>query len=321
MPSTRVHQAEHPKAENLDAAVVESPVAGGGIPVATATLTDYVELTKPRITILNMITTLAALWIAAAGRPGWGLALATLLGSALSVASGAVLNCWVERDRDLLMERTRDRALPAGRVPPANALIFGIVLGVAGVALLAMATTGAAAAIALGGIIFYAGIYTAWLKPTTHWNTVLGSISGSIPPLIGWTAVTGSLNLEGLAIAALVFIWQPVHFWALAMMYADDYRRAGIKMLPVTHGFAVTRRHILKWSIFLVAASLSIYFLDLAGTFYLVTALGFGAYILVQSVKNLRDTGIREATKLFHASNLYLALLFVLLIIDCGCHG
>lgn len=284
----------------------------------SSVLADYINLTKPRITVLNMITTLAALWVATGGRPGWSLAIPALLGTALAVAGGAVLNCWVERDRDGLMHRTRNRPLPSGRVPANHALIFGIVLSVAGVGVL-LTTNMLAAVIAAAGIIFYAAIYTALLKGTTHWNTVLGSISGAVPPLIGWAAAQGSINAVGWAIAGLVFVWQPVHFWALAMLYAEDYQRAGIKMLPVTHGFTVTRHHILRWTVYLVAVSLAIYFMGLTGPYYLVGAAGMGGVLLLLAFRNLRDHGLQEAARLFHTSNIYLGMLYLLLIIDCGC--
>lgn len=277
---------------------------------------DYVDLTKPRITILNMITVWAALWLAAGGRPAWQLTVPALTGAALAVASGATLNCWVERDRDRLMARTRDRPLPAGRLQPNNALIFGLVLGALGVAILAWGANWAAAAVAFFGIVFYAGIYTALLKGSTHWNTVLGSIAGAVPPIIGWVAATGTINLAGLAVAGLVFAWQPVHFWALALRYAEDYRRAGIKMLPVTHGNAKTRRHILLWTLILLATSISVYVLDVAGVYYVTAAAVCGAGLLALALRNLRDSGMRTATTLFHSSNAYLALLYVLLVVD-----
>lgn len=294
-------------------AALDGPTTGA------TSVADYLELTKPRITMLNMITTFAAIWIATAGQPAWSLVVPALAGTALSVGSGAVLNCWAERDRDSLMARTRNRALPAGRVPPLNALMFGIILGIAGVGLLQLTTTTAAALIALTGIVYYAGIYTVILKGRTHWNTVLGSVSGAVPPLIGWAAATGGVDVKGLAVAGLVFIWQPVHFWSLAMLYAEDYRRAGIKMLPVTHGFTVTRWHILRWSIYMVVASVALYFLDLAGLIYLTAAVGLGTAMIMQAIRNLRDSGLREAGTLFHISNLYLALMYVLMIVDCGC--
>ena len=314
--STRVSQWAAPGASPAPAAGTRGASTGG--PTWSVVVSDYLNLTKPRITLLNLVTTFAALWSASGGRPGWQLAAATLAGTALAVAAGGVLNCWVERERDGLMERTRRRPLPAGRLQPEAALRFGLVLAVAGVAVLALWTTPLAAAIAGGGILFYAWVYTALLKPRTHWNTVLGGLAGSVPPLIGWSAVTGGLNAQALAVTALVFAWQPVHFWALALLHTDDYRRAGIKMLPVTHGPAATRRQILLWTVLLLGASIAVYALDLAGYVYLAGALGFGAWLLVLAVRNLRDEGLATAARLFHTSNGYLALLYLLLILDSG---
>ena len=289
--------------------------------VGLGTLADYWSLTKPRITLLNLLTTFAASWLASGGRASAAQVGWTLLGTALAVASGAVLNCWVERDRDRLMERTSRRPLPAGRIAPANALLFGLLLGVAGTVVLALKLNLVSAAVAAGGIVFYAGIYTALLKPRTHWNTVLGGIAGSVPPLIGWTAVTGGLDPVGLAVAGIVFLWQPVHFWALALGCRDDYARAGIKMLPVTHGPEATSRQILLYTLLLVAASVWLAWLGAAGPYYLAVALIYGAFLLLLAVQNLAAAGadLRVAWRLFHGSNAYLALLFLLLVLDCRC--
>ncbi|HEX6988982.1 MAG TPA: UbiA family prenyltransferase, partial [Bacillota bacterium] len=162
------------------------------------------------------------------------------------------------------------------------------------------------------------GFYTAVLKTRTHWNTVLGSVAGAVPPLIGWTAATGRLDAAGLVVAAVVFAWQPVHFWALALKYTDDYRRAGIKMLPVTHGAAVTRRPILVWTVGMVAASLLVHRLGMGGPVYLAVAAAGGALMLWTAVDTLREQGTRAAWRLFHWSNLYLGVLYLLMILDGG---
>ncbi|MFO7246155.1 MAG: heme o synthase [Thermaerobacter sp.] len=279
---------------------------------------DYLNLTKPRITLLNLITAFAALWLAARGRPEPATAAAAMVGTALSVASGAVLNCWVERERDGLMSRTSHRPLPAGRLPAQGALWFGVALGLVGVPVLWRWTTPLAAAIAAFGIVFYAGVYTALLKTRTHRNTELGAIAGAVPPLIGWTAVTGRLDLGALLVAGVVFAWQPVHFWALALKYTDDYRRAGIKMLPVTHGDRVTRRQILIWTVLMIAVSVALYPMGLGGVVYLAVAAAGGAVMLATAVQTLREEGTSAAWRLFHWSNLYLGVLYLLMIIDDG---
>lgn len=313
-----VHPAPGATTRPAEAGAIHPPATarqGAGL---RAVLADYLNLAKPRITLLNLITTFAALWLAARGRPGAGLLAATLVGTALSVGAGAVFNCWIERDRDGLMSRTRHRPLPAGRLPAAAAWRFGLLLAVAGLLVLGVWTTPLATGIAAGGIVFYAGIYTALLKTRTHWNTVLGAFAGAVPPLIGWTAVTGRLDLGALAVAGVVFAWQPVHFWALALKYTDDYRSAGIKMLPVTHGAQATRRQILVWTVLLLASSLLVYTLRLGGAVYLVAAVAGGALMLWAALQNLRDDGTQAASRLFHGSNIYLGVLYLLMIFDGG---
>ncbi|REJ32216.1 MAG: protoheme IX farnesyltransferase [Bacillota bacterium] len=216
------------------------------------------------------------------------------------------------------MSRTSHRPLPAGRLPAQGALWFGVALGLVGVPVLWRWTTPLAAAIAAFGIVFYAGVYTALLKTRTHRNTELGAIAGAVPPLIGWTAVTGRLDLGALLVAGVVFAWQPVHFWALALKYTDDYRRAGIKMLPVTHGDRVTRRQILIWTVLMIAVSVALYPMGLGGVVYLAVAAAGGAVMLATAVQTLREEGTSAAWRLFHWSNLYLGVLYLLMIIDDG---
>lgn len=297
-----------------------SGVAGTGSqsPSSGVSFADLYALTKPRITYLNTITAFAALWVATGGQPTWAMLIAALFGTAFSVASGGVLNSWVERDRDRLMKRTAKRPLPAGRVDPRLALRFGIGLGVAGVTVLAALASWLSAAIALFGIVFYVVIYTAWLKGSTHWNTVLGSVAGSIPPLIGWTVGSGALTIGGLVIAGIVFLWQSPHFWALSLSYEEDYRNAGIKMLPVTHGQRVTKQHIMAYNVMFVAATAVAYALGLAGVVYLIVSMLLGGVLLVYSYRNLRAPDLAYARPVFHFSNLYLAAIFLLLIFDCG---
>lgn len=283
-----------------------------------AVAADYWSLTKPRITVFNLVTAFTALWLATGGRPEARLVAVALAGTALSVASGCVLNNWLERDRDRLMACTRGRALPAGRVAPGSALAFGCGLGVAGVGLLAAAANPKSAFVAAFGIAYYAGVYTA-LKARTAWNTVAGGVAGSVPPLIAWAAATGGLAGPGWIVAALVFLWQPVHFWALSLSHVEDYRRAGVRMLPVTHGEPATRRSIVTWAVLLVAATLAAYGLGLAGPVYLGGAALLGAGLLGLAWTNLAAPGPAAARRLFHASNAYLALLFLLLVLDCRC--
>lgn len=280
-------------------------------------LSDYYQLTKPRIQVLLLITTAGAMWIASHGRVDPVLLLATLVGGSLAASSANAFNCLIDRDIDQLMERTRRRPLPAGRVKPYHAALFALALaGLSFVDLLVFANL-FSALLALSGIGFYVVIYTLWLKRSTPYNIVIGGAAGAIPPLVGWAAVTGSLNLSALMLFSIIFVWTPPHFWALAMMIREDYRKAGVPMLPVVVGDEPTTRQIFWYTLALIPVTLSLYPLGTMGLVYLIAASVLGIWFLFGAWRLLRHPSDRkEARSLFKLSIVYLMLLFVAMGID-----
>lgn len=277
----------------------------------------YVNLMKPHVTVLLLGTTLAAMVIARQGFPAPGLVIATLLGGALAAGSANAINCYWDRDIDQIMTRTQRRALPAGRVAPRNALIFGLASGVLSFVILALGANLVSAVLALAAILFYVLVYTVWLKRTTPQNIVIGGAAGAVPVLVGWAAVTGGLNLAAVWLFLIIFLWTPPHFWALALLIRKDYARAHIPMLPVVVGDHETRRQILLYSLLLLAATLILFAMRAMGFFYLAAALVLGGGLVFLAIRLLRSgTSQATARTLFWYSNLYLALLFAAMVVD-----
>ncbi len=274
----------------------------------------YVELTKPRIIELLLITTVPAMVVAAQGWPGTGLVIATLVGGTLSAAGANALNQVADRDIDDKMRRTRRRPVPTERIPPRNATIFGIVLGIAGFAVLWATSNLLAGALSTAGLLFYVFVYTLYLKRTSVQNIVIGGAAGAVPPLVGWAAVTGSLALPAWLMFAIVFYWTPPHFWALALRYEDDYAAAGVPMLPVVVGAKRTLDHILVYSVVLAGVSLMLATTDAVGAVYLAAAIVLGGGLVAGAawLRNHPD----QAMRFFGWSNLYLASLFLIMMID-----
>jgi len=287
---------------------VTDPRAGGG----GATLRAYVELTKPRIIELLLTTTLPAMIVAAEGWPGWGLAVATLIGGTLSAAGASVINQVMDADIDRIMRRTRGRPIPTGRVSPRNALIFGIALGTAGFLWLWATTNLLAAALSTAGLLFYVFVYTKLLKRLTTQNIVIGGAAGGVPVLVGWAAVTGALAWPALVMFAIVFFWTPPHFWALALRWEDDYREAGVPMLPVVAGVPKTLNQIAVYSV--ITAGVSLLLFPWAGWIYYVAAIGLGAVLITGAFAlRLRPD---QAMRYFTVTNIYLAGLFGAIAVD-----
>ena len=281
----------------------------------------YLELTKPRIVTLVLLTGLPALLIASRGVPPPALLCGTLAGIALAAASAAAFNHYVDRDLDGLMRRTAHRPLPSGVLPPSSALGLGFVLaGFSWVTLLTFANL-LAAVIALLSIVYYAVVYSIWLKRRTPQNIVIGGGAGASAPLIAWAAVTGALSPAAAVLSLIVFLWTPPHFWALSLYRREDYARAGIPMLPVTHGEPATRRHILGYTLVLVPVTLALVPLGLAGWIYLVPAAGLGFLFLRGAVGLHRDPSVQRAVGLFRFSILYLFALYVALALDALVRG
>ena len=222
------------------------------------TLGAYLALTKPRVIELLLVTTVPAMILADGGLPSLGLIAAVLVGGALAAGGANTINCWIERDRDQMMQRTHHRPLATGEVDPVPALIFGLVLEVLAFALLWSTANLLAASLALLATLFYVFVYTIWLKPRSAQNIVIGGAAGAVPVLVGWAAVTGELAAPAWVLFAVVFFWTPPHFWALAMRYRDDYAAAGIPMLPVVKGAEAATRQIFVYSIVVVAVSLTL---------------------------------------------------------------
>lgn len=274
----------------------------------------YIELTKPRIIELLLVTTVPAMMVAAAGWPGWGLVVATLVGGSLSAGGANVINNVIDRDIDRIMRRTRGRPLPTGRVGVQAALVFGIALGLAGFALLWGTTSLLAASLATAGLLFYVFVYTLWLKRVSPQNIVIGGAAGAVPPLVGWAAVTGTLALPAWVMFGIVLLWTPPHFWALALRYEDDYAKAGVPMLPVVVGQRGTLARILGYTLALVVVSLLLYPTGAVGLAYLLAAVVLGGWIVAVAWRLWSRRG--ETMRFFGFSNLYLALLFSAMAID-----
>lgn len=292
------------------------PAARAGGPLAL--VGDYVRLTKPRVISLLLVTTGAAMFIAEGGAPGGWLLLWTLVGGYLAAGGAGAINHYIDRDIDGHMARTDERPVVSGRVAPANALVFGIALGVLSAVVLGLAANWLAAGLALVGLALYVVLYTMWLKRTTVHNIVIGGSAGAVPPLVGWAAVTGDLGLQAWILFAIVFYWTPPHFWALSLILKRDYAAAGVPMLPVVRGDGETKRQVLLWSLVMTAVSLLPVASGAAGTFYLVSALVLGGVFCVLAFLLWRGEGLSHARATFHYSLLYLALLFVALAIDAA---
>ena len=277
---------------------------------------DYVSLAKPRIIPLLLITALGGMMMARRGWPSTGLVLLTLLGGAMAAAGAAAINCWIDRDIDRSMTRTRHRPLPDGRIAPSHALLFGIGLGLAAFLLLAFKVNVLAASLAISGLLFYVFVYTLWLKRSTVQNIVIGGAAGAVPPLVGWAAVTNRLDLTALYLFAIIFLWTPPHFWALALRLRHDYARAGVPMLPVVRGELVARRQIVVYTVVLVALSLLIVLSGALGRLYLAGAALLGGGFVALAIINWRGRRQRWSRWLFDYSIAYLALLFTVMVAD-----
>jgi protoheme IX farnesyltransferase len=287
----------------------------GRVPLGTR-VGAYVALTKPRIIELLLITTLPTMIVAQRGLPPVTLMAATLLGGALAAGGANAINMFIDRDIDKLMHRTAKRPLVTGAVTPRAALTFAIALEVLAFVELWAWVNLLSAALAVSATLFYVFVYTLWLKRTSSQNIVIGGAAGAVPVLVGWAAVTNSLSWTPVVLFAIIFVWTPPHFWALAVKYKDDYQAADVPMLPAVATFARTAREILLYTVLLVGVSLLLAAVGHLGVIYIVSASVLGLVFLVMAARLLTRKTPQAAMQLFSYSITYLTLLFVLMAVD-----
>jgi protoheme IX farnesyltransferase len=286
-------------------------------PVAPfARLKGYVALTKPRIVELLLVTTVPTMVVAARGLPSGWLVLATLVGGALAAGGANAANMYVDRDIDRLMRRTRGRPLVTGIVTPRAALIFAAALEVVAFADLWRFVNLLSAVLAVSATLFYVFVYSLWLKRTSSQNIVIGGAAGAVPTLVGWAAVTGHLALAPFVLFAVIFVWTPPHFWALAMRYREDYAAADVPMLPVVASFTRTAQRILAYTVALWVVSIAFVPIGGMGVIYLVAAVVLGGVFVAYAVRLLREGTAASAMRLFGYSISYVTLLFSAMAVD-----
>ncbi|HSK96629.1 MAG TPA: heme o synthase [Euzebyales bacterium] len=299
----------------------EAPATAASRPLerrsVTAAMADYVALTKPRVIELLLVTTVPPMFLAAGGWPGAWLIAATLIGGTLTAGAANAMNMVRDRDIDARMLRTRQRPLPAGRITPRSAMLFGAVLGIAGPTWLWITVGSLPAALTAAAMAFYVGVYSWWLKRTTVHNIVIGGAAGAVPVLVGWAAVSGTVGAGAWVLFMIVFLWTPPHFWALAIVCDRDYAAASVPMLPVVHGRHETARRSLRYAVATVACSLLLPLADARiGVVYIAAAIVLGAILGHRAVNLARRSSPPVARRLFRYSIQYLALLFTAVIVD-----
>ena len=289
------------------------------IRATSRTLLDYLILTKPRVMSLLLFTALGGSFIAARGVPPWQYIVVVLVGGALASGGASALNMWYEEDIDQEMHRTDHRPVADGRIKPVNALIFGVALNVASFAVFYLFANVLAASLAIAGSALYVVLYTALLKRTTTQNIVIGGAAGAMPPLVGYAAILGVLELEAWYLFAVVFFWTPPHFWALSLLIKEDYARAGVPMMPVVSGEAATRVQILLYTVLMLPLTVMYYFAtSKLGGVYLVSAVVLGLVFFGLAFKLWRSGERKDTVNLYKFSLLYLFLLFVALMFDAA---
>lgn len=276
----------------------------------------YVRLTKPRVVELLLVTTVPAMVLADGGWPGTGLVATVVLGGALAAGGANTINCWIERDRDLLMRRTSRRPLPAGELVPARALTFGVALNVLAFVVLWSGANLLAALLAMAATVFYVFVYTIWLKPRTEQNIVIGGAAGAVPVLVGWAAVRGTLAAPAWVLFAVIFCWTPAHFWALAMKYRDDYARAGFPMLPVRRSPRAAATQIAGYAALTAAVTLVLGLTTAVGFLYVAAVSVLGTMFVARALVLVRDPRPARAIGFFAWSNVYLTLVFTAVALD-----
>src|ERR1700730_3441740 len=286
----------------------------GLAPRTRQVLSDYVELTKPKVQPLLLLPTIATMY--AAGDPSPLLVFLTCLGGYLSAGGAGAVNHWFDRDIDLQMARTASRPIPAGRIAPRSAVIFGCTLAALSLLELSLTVNPLAAALSFSGFLGYVFIYTVSLQRRTRQNIVIGGAAGAVPPLVGWAAVTGSVGGTAVILFFIVFFWTPPHFWALSLLMKDEYEKVGVPMLPVVRGEAETRRQILLYAVLLYAVTGLPVCAGGFGVIYLVASLALGIGFIAAAARLYRRADRRSALRLYLLSLVYLALLFCAMVAD-----
>src|SRR3954453_10017212 len=285
------------------------PVAG-----VRQVLADYVTLTKPKVQLLLLLTTITTMYVA--GDPSVGLVAITVIGGFLSAGGAGAFNHFYDRDIDAQMGRTASRPVPSGRISPRAALLYAFALQAASFLVLATAANVLSAFLALAGFVWYTLVYTVWLKRRSPQNIVIGGAAGAVPPLVGWAAVTGSVAPAALYLFAIVFYWTPPHFWALSLLMKEEYARVGVPMMPVVHGEVETRRQIVLYTLLLTVLTLLPVVFGFFGAIYGVAAAGLGAAFIVLSLRLQRAADRRSALRVYLFSLGYLAALFAAMVLD-----
>jgi len=283
-------------------------------PRAVQLVSDYLELTKPKVQSLLLLTTIATMYVA--GEPSLALVALTCLGGYLSAGGAAAVNHYLDRDIDALMRRTANRPIPAGRIRPHAALAFGLALAALSLLELSLAVNPLAAALSFSGFLGYVVVYTLWLKRRTPQNIVIGGAAGAVPPLVGWAAVTGSVSGTAVILFFIVFFWTPPHFWSLSLLMKGEYERVGVPMLPVVQGERETRRQILLYAVLLYMVTQLPFCAGAFGSFYLVASVLLGFGFIAGAVRLYRVATRRAALQLYLFSLVYLALLFAAMVAD-----
>lgn len=277
---------------------------------------DYIAMTKPRVMFLLVLTSVTAMFVALGGVPPFWPTLGVILGGAMATASAGAINHFLERDLDTNMVRTKDRPVASGRVLPAHALLFGVMLGALAFVVTWHLANLLAAFFVMCGLFFYVFVYTMWLKRMTYLNIVIGGAAGGFPALVGWAAATNGLSVGAWLLFALIVVWTPPHFWALALVLREDYAKAGVPMLPVVKGIPRTTLEILVYSVVTVALSFAFFMLDVLGRIFLISASVLGGLLLVMAVHLHLEPTKRTARTMFGYSILYLGLLFLAAFAD-----
>ncbi len=284
--------------------------------VATASWKTYFALCKPKVVSLIVFTAVVGILLASAGDPPWARAFFAILGIGLAAGAGAAANHWIDRRIDALMARTQNRPLPQHKIKPASVVVFTLALATVSMLILVTQVNMLTAWLTFISMIGYAIIYTVFLKPNTPYNIVLGGAAGATPPLLGWTAVTGEVHTEALLLFLIIFVWTPPHFWALAIKRREEYSKAKVPMLPVTHGVAFTKQLILFYTVMLVVISVVPFFIEMSGLIYLCGAISLGVGFIWYAFRLFMEEGDSHAGPTFGYSIFYLSMLFGFLLLD-----